>query len=121
MDAETKEMMKEMATVRCAFCKGTGKDPFSLLSSLATCEVCMGKGETAVQEPFQPCVYCKGSGIQPHSRLTCTVCGGKGVIHFEKPVRVCPDCGGSGREESDLPCVTCKGKGLIPKEQESGG
>ena len=33
-----------MSLIECAFCKGTGKDPFNLLSELATCQVCGGKG-----------------------------------------------------------------------------
>jgi len=40
MALETKQQDTE---VECAFCRGKGKDPFDLLSSLAQCEVGEGK------------------------------------------------------------------------------
>ncbi len=33
-----------MSLIKCGFCKGKGKGPFNLLSELATCHVCGGKG-----------------------------------------------------------------------------
>ena len=100
-------------TIKCAFCKGTGKDPFKLLSELATCQVCNGEGEIRVVIPYDPCPACGGSGVKSHSRLVCTVCNGKGVIS-RKSGEDCPVCGGSGKnKESDLPCSTCGGKGKI--------
>jgi len=41
-----------MSLIKCAFCKGTGKDPFDLLSKLSTCQVCGGKGKVEVKEPM---------------------------------------------------------------------
>lgn len=51
--------------IRCAFCKGAGKDPFDLLSELATCQVCAGKGKVEVVEPAIKCAFAK----QPASIL----------------------------------------------------
>lgn len=67
-------------TLKCAFCQGKGKDPFELLSKLARCQVCGGRGKVVVLAPFRKCSDCKGTGVYPHSRLTCLVCGGKGVV-----------------------------------------
>lgn len=101
-----------MKTVTCAFCAGEGMDPFGLLSPLATCQVCSGKGEVTVKEPTIRCAFCNGTGIYPNSRLTCTVCMGRGVVTVHGSTH-CPDCGGSGRDPYTLPCLSCKGKGVI--------
>jgi len=37
--------------ITCAFCKGTAKDTFDLLSELAVCQVCGGTGKVEVKEP----------------------------------------------------------------------
>lgn len=102
-----------MSILKCAFCKGEGKDPFGLLSKLATCQVCAGTGEVKVKEPAIRCAYCKGSGVYPLSgRLTCTVCNGKGMVTVKGPNRECPKCKGVGQEiDSGLPCIKCAGKG----------
>lgn len=49
---EVIERSGNQVTVRCAFCNGTGKDPFGLLSILATCQACRGSGEVTVNELF---------------------------------------------------------------------
>ena len=41
-----------MEEISCAFCKGKGIDPFGLLSELAICQVCLGKGKVEVDEPI---------------------------------------------------------------------
>jgi len=65
----------------CAFCKGTGSDPFNLLSKLAACQVCGGAGIVQVEEPAIGCIFCRGTGVYPHNgRVTCTVCKGKGMV-----------------------------------------
>ena len=104
-----------MAAVKCAFCRGEGSDPFDLLSPLARCQVCGGKGTVVVAEPVTKCVYCQGSGIQPYgTRITCQVCGGKGALTLEGSGGPCPDCHGSGRTAvSGLPCTHCRGRGAI--------
>ena len=103
--------------VRCAFCNGKGRDPYHLLSYLATCQVCLGKGVVNVSKPAIKCVYCNGSGRNPSDgRITCSVCFGKGVIHVDKKIMECPECHGSGRSrESKLQCLRCRGKGVVKK------
>lgn len=106
-----------MRKLKCAFCKGTGKDPFDLLSELANCQVCSGIGEVTVEEPTVKCAYCQGSGVHPNSRLSCSACGGKGVITYRSGKDICKACRGTGRTigKSDLPCLACKGTGLVEK------
>ena len=110
-----------MSLITCAFCKGTGKDPFNLLSELAVCQVCGGKGKVEVKEPAIECAYCEGTGVYPHgSRLTCTVCNGKGMVTVIGATEKCPRCKGTGMEiESGLPCIKCRGKGVLSKKEEA--
>jgi len=45
-----------MTQITCPFCRGTGKDPFELLSELTACQVCNGTGkveEPAIKENFR--------------------------------------------------------------------
>ncbi|MDP2279814.1 MAG: hypothetical protein Q8K51_16540 [Nitrospirota bacterium] len=107
-----------MEEIKCAFCKGTGKDPFNLLSELATCQVCAGAGKVEVKEPVIECAYCKGTGVCPQgARVTCTVCNGKGMVTVEGPTDECPKCKGTGAAiDSGLPCIKCRGKGVISKK-----
>jgi len=109
-----------MKEIICAFCKGKGIDPFDLLSKLATCQVCGGKGKVTISEPAIKCAYCRGTGVHPYGvRITCTVCGGKGMVTVRGETEVCKDCKGSGRAfESGLPCLSCKGKGVIERRLE---
>jgi len=103
--------------IMCAFCKGSGKDPFNLLSELAACQVCDGTGKVEVEEPAIKCAFCKGTGVYHDSRITCTVCGGKGMVTAPKGLtEQCPECKGTGiAADSRLPCLGCKGKGVISK------
>lgn len=108
--------------VKCAFCRGRGKDPFALLSELATCQVCHGEGEVVVGNPYGKCPFCQGTGVQPHGRMVCTVCGGKGVTMIKNESAICPDCVGLGKnKENDLPCSACGGDGHILKLVEKRG
>ena len=104
-------------TVKCAFCNGTGKDPFGSMSHLSKCQVCLGRGTVRVQPPVKECAFCGGTGRQPHSaaRLTCGACGGKGAVTTVEPSMVCPTCEGSGISMAPLPqyCLTCKGQGVV--------
>jgi DnaJ-class molecular chaperone len=105
-----------IAHVNCAFCRGTGKDPFDLLSSLSRCPACKGRGAIAMKPPTAPCAYCRGTGRQRHARLTCSACGGAGATPMPGPTAACPQCGGSGCEtEADLPCSRCRGTGLVAR------
>jgi len=104
----------ECKTVKCAFCGGTGRDPYRILSKLSNCPVCKGHKTVEVETPVVGCLYCKGTGRQRHTRLTCSACRGAGVITLSGPTAACPQCGGSGREhEADLPCSRCRGAGLV--------
>ncbi len=101
-----------MSIVSCAFCKGAGKDPFGVLSKLALCQVCGGRGKTFVLDPMVKCNFCTGTGVQPLSRLTCTVCNGAGSVHVKKG-DTCLECKGGGKSfgDSNLPCSACGGRG----------
>jgi len=102
------------AEIMCAFCHGSGKDPFDLLSEHARCEVCGGSGRVTVARPAHKCAFCRGSGVFPASRLTCTVCMGKGMVTVEEPAETCRACRGAGVTAGrSLPCSRCGGKGLL--------
>jgi len=107
--------MENMKGIICAFCKGKGKDPFELLSKLATCQVCGGTGKVEIEEPMIKCAYCKGTGVYPHDgRVTCTVCNGKGMVTVIGETDECPKCKGTGQTiDSGLPCIKCEGKGIV--------
>ena len=102
------------AEVSCAFCHGTGTDPFGIMSWLSTCCVCNGRGLTHVQGPQESCAHCRGTGAV--KTLTCTVCGGKGLV----PLRIgdtvaCLECQGTGDDVSApaIPCLKCHGRGWV--------
>lgn len=109
----------EAIEVKCAFCGGTGHDPFGVLSPLASCSVCGGRGERLLRPPVGECAFCQGTGVYPGSRLTCTSCGGVGQVELPLTAVTCPRCGGSGRAcddlwpDSTLPCGSCGGKGVV--------
>lgn len=100
--------------VRCAFCYGSGKDPFGIMSSLSACCVCLGSGRVLIASPYDQCAHCGGTGAI--KRLTCTACRGKGVIPaLRGPTETCPRCGGSGDDQSvsAMPCLLCRGRGRV--------
>lgn len=103
----------ERGWVTCAFCGGTGIDPFGIMSELSTCSRCMGHGIVYVRPPHLRCAYCRGTGR--HKTYACPVCKGAGVV--TRPpgtLLTCPDCRGRGYEaESGMPCRTCKGIGVV--------
>ena len=103
-------------TVQCAFCKGSGKDPFGILSYLSSCPSCWGKGTIRIRSPYVSCAFCQGTGVYPGTRLTCSLCGGTAVRLVRDPTKTCPNCLGSGVEphsELGLSCFTCRGKGVV--------
>ncbi|MCF7888873.1 MAG: hypothetical protein K9L78_02015 [Victivallales bacterium] len=105
--------------IQCAFCKGSGKDPFRLMSESSDCQVCFGSGTVEIDDSAIMCVFCSGTGVYPGTRLTCTVCFGKGMITL-KPYQLldCPSCKGSGRtRHSGLPCLNCGGTGKVGNEE----
>jgi len=112
----SKKSTGEVTTIQCAFCSGTGRDPYEILSRLANCPVCKGHKTVPVETPTVVCAYCRGTGRQRHTRLACSGCKGKGAITLAGPTSPCPQCGGKGREpEADLACALCKGAGLLAK------
>ena len=105
----------------CAFCHGSGVDPFDVMSSLSTCCVCGGVGKVSVPSPAIPCAHCRGSGAV--KTLTCTVCGGKGSVAMPAlPILICPVCHGTGddRSASAMACLRCRGRGCVSGEVERG-
>ena len=104
---------KTMAEVKCAFCNGKGKDPWGLMSVLADCQVCKGRGTVMIEEPYENCSVCHGTGVQYNKRLNCLACGGKGVLPVREGMKTCPECGGSGKGAMGLYCLKCKGRGKI--------
>ena len=105
--------------VTCAFCGGKGRDPFGVMSPLATCQVCGGRGVHLLRPPLVSCAFCHGTGVHPGSRLTCTVCGGVGRVELPEGAMSCPFCRGSGRtgvaswNDSRLSCGRCGGTGFV--------
>ncbi len=100
-------------TIKCAFCAGTGKDPFDLLSPLSNCLVCDSTGLVEMAEPMKKCIFCNGSGKNPlGARVACIVCGGKGHNYTLNTTR-CIQCKGKGKSGDGLPCSRCGGKGLV--------
>ena len=108
------ELGVTMEHVRCAFCRGKGKDPFGIMSWLSLCCVCQGRGVVQVQAPHMRCAHCQGSGAI--KTFTCTVCRGSGVVPAPVgPTTVCPDCQGTGDDASApaMDCLTCRGRGRV--------
>lgn len=104
----------ELERVQCAFCKGKGKDPFGIMSRLATCQVCNGTGEHLIVKPHKQCAYCHGSGVEFNTRNTCLSCGGKGRVSVHGESVTCDACGGRGMEhETNLRCGKCGGSGVV--------
>ena len=71
---------RDFAEVKCAFCQGTGRDRFPVLSPLSNCPVCNGRGVVRVEKPYQKCPRCGGTGVYTGSHLYCWTCRGKGVV-----------------------------------------
>jgi len=100
----------------CAFCRGRGRDPFHIMSSLSKCCVCGGSGKVRVQAPAVACAHCEGTGAI--KTLTCTTCGGRGAVHLPSlPIVSCPVCKGLGDDASApaMACLKCRGTGWIMK------
>lgn len=103
-------------SIRCAFCRGGGRDPFGIMSYLSTCCICGGVGRNRVTEPHVHCAFCQGTGVYPLSRLTCTACGGVGVRPVEAPHQPCPQCRGTGvglGSDAGFYCLGCHGAGVV--------
>lgn len=77
-----REYEENYARVSCAFCKGTGIDPYGL-SPLSKCVACSGRGYAFVQKPYQKCEACAGTGGYIGTHMYCWTCRGKGVVPKE--------------------------------------
>ena len=86
---------ENLVSVPCAFCKGTGRDPYGL-SHLSNCVVCGGKKTIQVKEPYETCPSCEGTGLYFRSHMYCWTCRGKGVI----PKQEASQEAGSGKTEN---------------------
>jgi DnaJ-class molecular chaperone len=105
----------------CAYCEGTGKDRFRIMSPLSTCPVCHGRGSHRLFFPTVRCAYCRGTGVSPiGARNPCLACSGKG-FHFQPRLldesksrpELCPDCAGTGTKRTNgFYCYPCRGTGL---------
>ncbi|HHT9119651.1 MAG TPA: hypothetical protein ACFYD3_03775 [Candidatus Hypogeohydataceae bacterium YC41] len=98
--------------IACTFCKGTGKDPFAIMSPLSTCYVCQGRKKVRLASPNARCNYCWGRGVSPiGARNACPACRGIGLIPVSKEAQTCPTCDGKGEDKSGLYCLKCHGSG----------
>ncbi len=105
----------------CAFCRGTGKDPFDIMSSLSNCCVCGGRGKVIAAAPHTRCAHCRGTGAI--KTFTCTVCRGRGVLPAAAgPTVICPECQGTGDDASapSMDCLRCRGRGWVMAEWAEG-
>lgn len=114
---DKKEHFPHTKKICCAFCKGTGKDPFGQLYPGSTCQVCSGRKELRIVAPYATCQYCHGTGVEFSMQNTCTCCGGRGVISLGKKrikkENLCLSCRGTGMAvETNLPCLECRGTGV---------
>ena len=123
MTRASSEKTTASVAVICAFCSGEGRDPFDIMSPLATCQVCGGTALHTLRQPMASCPFCRGTGVHPGSRLTCTTCGGVGAVEILDDAVTCSCCGGSGRAadaiwpDSPLSCTCCGGKGVVAAGQ----
>jgi len=105
---------RKLVSITCAFCRGSGNDPFGIMSYLSTCCVCGGRGIVTTSSPYSRCAHCSGTGAV--KTLTCTACMGKGVLPITiEDTRICPVCCGSGDDQSAsaMYCLRCRGRGYV--------
>ncbi len=114
------EKNEEKALVSCAYCRGTGRDRFGIMSALSTCTGCGGRGNVWVKKPLVACAYCHGSGVSPiGARNPCLACRGTGLGFIEDPTESCGSCGGTGLHKATrLYCLLCHGKGIVALHKE---
>jgi molecular chaperone DnaJ len=78
-------------------------------------EAVFGATKSIEVERYEPCVQCKGTGIEAgHSATTCPTCGGHGQVRrsqgFFTLTTTCPHCNGVGKLITH-PCKNCRGSG----------
>jgi DnaJ-class molecular chaperone len=101
----------------CTFCRGRGRDPFDIMSSLSTCCVCGGSGKIRVQAPAIACAHYRGTvAVKTFTRTTC---GGRGSVRLPSlPTVSCPVCKGSGDDAfaQAMACLKCRGTGWMMEQ-----
>lgn len=107
--------LSDKVQVQCAYCRGTGRDRFGVMSPQSTCPVCHGSGTQWVTLPLIDCAYCRTTGVSPTgTRSPCLACKGKGVQSRLNRSVICPRCGGTGTNQANgLYCHLCHGSGLV--------
>lgn len=66
-----------------------------------------------------PCVFCQGTGENPHFTGSCPVCKGKGKNMVVGKYMACGDCRGTGQKRgTTLTCYTCGGLGVVSDTRE---
>lgn len=71
-------------------------------------------------EQIITCVFCQGTGNNPHFRGTCPVCKGRGKNQVIGKYMTCSSCRGSGQKGgTTLTCYDCGGLGVIPDTRET--
>jgi len=73
-----------------------------------------GAAYAIVEDPVQPCAFCRGKGEKP-AGSQCSVCRGKGTVEVRPPAVKCALCKGRGeqRPRGNVTCSACRGKGYI--------
>ena len=80
---EGEDLPGDVASVRCAFCRGSGRDPGVQSKLPSACIACSGRGKVLISQPYETCPACDGRGR--HSGTVgavkyCWPCRGKGVV-----------------------------------------
>jgi len=71
-------------------------------------------------EQTTTCVFCKGTGDNPHFKGTCPVCKGRGKNNVVGKHTFCNSCRGSGQKGgTTLTCYDCGGLGIVPDTRET--
>lgn len=66
------------------------------------------------------CVFCRGTGSNPHFRGTCPVCKGRGKNEVAGKYMTCGSCRGCGQKGgTTLTCYDCGGLGVVPDTRET--
>lgn len=72
------------------------------------------------KEQIIKCVFCQGTGNNPHFRGTCPVCKGRGKNELIGKYMTCDSCHGSGQKGgTTLTCYDCGGLGVVPDTRET--
>lgn len=71
-------------------------------------------------EQIIKCVFCRGTGNNPHFKGTCPVCKGRRKNEAVGKYMTCSSCRGSGQKKgTTLSCYDCGGLGVVPDTRET--